>query len=55
MYEARWPAALLIYYVVVFIVAFVFRSLLVYRRTGVNPLVLPSGADAYGTWRARSR
>ena len=48
MYDARWPAALLIYYVVVFFVAFVFRSLLVYRRTGVNPLVLPSGADAYG-------
>ena len=48
MYEAHWPMALLIYYVVVFIVAFVLRSLLVYRRSGVNPLVLPSGADAYG-------
>ena len=48
MYEAHWPAALLIYYGVVFIVAFVLRSLLVYRRSGVNPLVLPSGADAYG-------
>lgn len=48
MYEARWPAALLTYYVVVFIVAFVLRSLLVYRRSGVNPLVLPSSADAYG-------
>ena len=48
MDEARWPVALLIYYVVVFIVAFVLRSLLVYRRSGVNPLVLPSSADAYG-------
>lgn len=48
MYETYWPAALLIYYVVVFIVAFVARSLLVYRRSGVNPLVLPSSADAYG-------
>ena len=48
MYEDCWPTALLTYYVVVFIVAFVYRSLLVYRRTGVNPLVLPSGADAYG-------
>lgn len=48
MYEDRWAVVLLIYYVVVFIVAFVFRSLLVYRRTGVNPLVLPSSEDAYG-------
>ncbi|HVG04079.1 MAG TPA: methyltransferase [Burkholderiaceae bacterium] len=39
---------LLIYYFVVFIVAFVFRSLLVYRSTGINPLVLPSSEDAYG-------
>ena len=38
MYDAYWSVALLIYYVVVFIVAFVFRSLLVYRSTGVNPL-----------------
>jgi len=48
MYEVHWPLALLIYYVVCFIVAFVLRSLLVYRRSGVNPLVLPSSADAYG-------
>ena len=48
MYEAYWPIALLIYYTVVFIVAFAWRSLLVYRRSGVNPLVLPSSADAYG-------
>lgn len=48
MVESYWPLALLIYYVVVFLVAFVWRSLLVYRRSGVNPLVLPSSADAYG-------
>ena len=48
MYEANWPIALLIYYIVLFIVAFAWRSLLVYRRSGVNPLVLPSSADAYG-------
>ena len=48
MYEAYWPIALLIYYIVVFVVAFAWRSLLVYRRSGVNPLVLPSSADAYG-------
>ena len=47
-YEAHWPTALLIYYVVVFIVAFVWRSLLVYRRSGVNPFVLPSSGDAHG-------
>jgi protein-S-isoprenylcysteine O-methyltransferase Ste14 len=48
MYEAYWPIALLIYYIVVFFVAFAWRSLLVYRRSGINPLVLPSSADAYG-------
>ena len=48
MYETYWPVALLVYYVVVFVVAFAGRSLLVYRRTGVNPLVLPSSDDAYG-------
>jgi len=48
MYEAYWPVALLIYYIVVFVVAFAWRSLLVYRRSGINPLVLPSSADAYG-------
>ena len=48
MYEAYWPLALLIYYIVLFIVAFAWRSVMVYRRSGVNPLVLPSSADAYG-------
>jgi protein-S-isoprenylcysteine O-methyltransferase Ste14 len=48
MYEAHWYVALFIYYVVVFIVAFALRSLLVYRRSGVNPIVLPSSAGAGG-------
>ena len=48
MYDAYWPIALLIYYIVVFVVAFAWRSLLVYRRSGINPLVLPSSNDAYG-------
>ena len=48
MYETYWPTALLIYCIVVFIFAFALRSLLVYRRSGVNPLVLPSTDDAYG-------
>ena len=48
MYDTYWPVALLVYYVVVFVVAFAGRSLLVYRRSGVNPLVLPSSDDAYG-------
>lgn len=48
MYETHWPTALLIYCIVVFILAFALRSLLVYRRSGVNPLVLPSSDDAYG-------
>jgi protein-S-isoprenylcysteine O-methyltransferase Ste14 len=48
MYETHWPAALLIYCIVVFIFAFALRSLLVYHRSGVNPLVLPSTDDAYG-------
>ena len=40
--------ALFAYFVAFFTLAFVWRSLLVYRRTGINPLVLPSSADAYG-------
>jgi protein-S-isoprenylcysteine O-methyltransferase Ste14 len=47
-YETHWRTALLIYCIVVFIFAFALRSLLVYRRSGVNPLVLPSSDDAYG-------
>jgi protein-S-isoprenylcysteine O-methyltransferase Ste14 len=48
VYETYWPAALLIYYVVCFVFAFALRSLLVYRRSGVNPLVLPSSGDVHG-------
>jgi protein-S-isoprenylcysteine O-methyltransferase Ste14 len=48
MYETHWRTALLIYCIIVFIFAFALRSLLVYRRSGVNPLVLPSSDDAYG-------
>lgn len=46
-----WPTArvLLAAYLLFFIFfTFVWRSLAVYRRTGVNPLVLPSTDDAYG-------
>ena len=39
---------LLIYFVAFFLLAFVIRSVLVYRNTGINPLVLPRTQDAYG-------
>jgi protein-S-isoprenylcysteine O-methyltransferase Ste14 len=39
---------LLVYFVAFFLLTFVIRSVLVYRSTGVNPLVLPSTNDAYG-------
>lgn len=39
--------ALFGYFLAYFALAFVWRSWLVYRRTGANPLVLPSGSDAY--------
>lgn len=39
---------LLIYFLVYFLSAFVWRSVLVYKRTGTNPFALPSGDDAYG-------
>jgi protein-S-isoprenylcysteine O-methyltransferase Ste14 len=44
-FEAR---ALLVYFVVYFLSAFVWRPLVVYRRLGANPLIAPSGDDAYG-------
>jgi protein-S-isoprenylcysteine O-methyltransferase Ste14 len=40
--------ALLLYFIVYFLLAFVWRSLLVYKRSGQNPLVLPTRDDAYG-------
>lgn len=39
---------LLIYFVAFFLLAFVVRSVIVYRQTGINPLVLPGTQDAYG-------
>ena len=39
---------LLIYFVAFFLLAFVIRSVLVYRNTGINPLVLRRTQDAYG-------
>jgi protein-S-isoprenylcysteine O-methyltransferase Ste14 len=39
---------LLIHFVVFFLLAFVIRSVLVYRNTGINPLVLQRTQDAYG-------
>mgnify|MGYP001175521494 FL=1 len=41
------PAFLLAYFLVFFVLAFAWRSLLVWRRTGVNPVVLPGGDDAH--------
>lgn len=38
---------LLPYFVAYFLFAFVWRAALVYRRTGINPFVLPSGDDAH--------
>ena len=42
------PAFLLAYFLVFFLLAFVWRSLLVWRRTGINPFVLPAGDDVCG-------
>jgi protein-S-isoprenylcysteine O-methyltransferase Ste14 len=39
---------LLAYFVVYFLAGFVVRSWIVYRRTGINPVVLPQTQDAYG-------
>lgn len=39
---------LLIYFVAFFLLAFVIRSVLVYRSTGINPFVLQRTQDAYG-------
>lgn len=39
---------LLAYFLAYFMLAFVWRAFMVYRRTGVNPFVLPSSDDAYG-------
>jgi len=41
------PAFLLAYFLVFFALAFVWRSLRVWRSTGINPFVLPGGDDAH--------
>lgn len=39
--------ALFIYFIAFFAIGFAWRTWIVYRRTGINPLVLPSGDDAH--------
>jgi protein-S-isoprenylcysteine O-methyltransferase Ste14 len=39
---------LLAYFIAFFLLAFVIRTIIVYRNTGVNPLVLASTQDVYG-------
>lgn len=39
---------LLVYFAATFAVVFVWRSYVVYRTTGQNPVVLPTSDDAYG-------
>lgn len=46
--EPLFRYSLLAYFLAYFALAFGWRSLVVYRRTGVNPFVLPSRDDAYG-------
>jgi protein-S-isoprenylcysteine O-methyltransferase Ste14 len=40
--------ALLAYFIAYLLLAFVWRSVIVYKRFGKNPLVLPNRDDAYG-------
>ncbi|MFN9709210.1 MAG: methyltransferase family protein [Burkholderiales bacterium] len=39
---------LLLYFLVLFLLAFIIPSVLVHRSTGINPLVLPRTQDVYG-------
>jgi hypothetical protein len=39
---------LLGYFALYFFFGFVWRSILVFRQTGINPIVLPATDDAYG-------
>jgi len=48
MNDALSRYGLLAYFLAYFMLAFVWRSLIVYRRTGVNPIVLPSSDDTRG-------
>ena len=47
MNDTEYRYSLLAFFVAYFLFAVVWRSVLVYRRTGVIPFVLPSGEDAY--------
>lgn len=40
--------SLLYFFILYFALTFAWRSVVVYRRTGINPLVLPARDDAYG-------
>lgn len=40
--------ALLFYFIVYLLLAFAWRAIIVYRRSGKNPVVLPTRDDAYG-------
>ena len=48
MTEDLFRYSLLAYFLAYFMLAFVWRSFIVYRRTGVNPVVLPPSDDACG-------
>jgi protein-S-isoprenylcysteine O-methyltransferase Ste14 len=48
MNEDLFRYSLLAYFLVYVMLAFVWRWFVVFRRTGVNPIVLPSSDDAYG-------
>lgn len=48
MNEELFRYSLLGYFIAYFMLAFIWRALMVYRHTGVNPFVLPSSDDAYG-------
>lgn len=51
--DARVPAALLLYVLLWLAAAFGWRSWLTWRRTGINPLVLPRG-DSAEAWVGRA-
>lgn len=46
--EKYIPYLLTVYFVVYFLWAFVIRSWMVYRSSGINPMVLPKDDSAYG-------
>ena len=46
--ETLQSYGLLAYFALYFFLGFVWRSLLVFRQTGINPIVLPATDDAYG-------